>query len=70
MSMLKNECDKSGYGSIKLTVYQEWIDGMNRFFECWCRFKKTKSCDSGFRVGMIKNMLSHFVYETLKSAVS
>ena len=30
--MVKNGCGQSGYGILKLTVFQEWTDGINCFF--------------------------------------
>ena len=34
MSMVKNECGQSGHGTLKLTVSEDWMDGMNWFFAC------------------------------------
>ena len=52
--MIKNGCDQSGHGTLKLTVSQEWLDGMNWFFVCWCTFGKAKRYFCDFWVGMVK----------------
>ena len=46
--MVKNGCDQSGLKDLKLTVSQEWIDGMNWFFACWCKFMKVISMIFGW----------------------
>ena len=66
--MVRNGCGQSGYRTLKLTVSQEWIDGMNWIFVCWCKFRKAKSCIIDFWVGMVENGHGHLVHETLKSA--
>ena len=43
MGMVKNGCSQSGHRILKLIVSQECTDGVNRFFECWCKFRKAKS---------------------------
>ena len=30
MSMAKNGCDQSGDGTLKLTVFEEWADGVDK----------------------------------------
>ena len=32
--MVKNGCAQSGEGTRKLTVSEEWADGVNSFFVC------------------------------------
>ena len=56
--MVENGCDQSVHVTLKLTVSEEWIDEMNWFFACWCKFKKAKSYFTDFWVGMIKNVVS------------
>ena len=68
--MVKNGRDQSGHVTLKLTVSQEWIDGMNWYFACWCKFRKVKSYFNDFWVGMVRNGRGHLVHETVKSAVS
>ena len=34
VGMVKNGYDQSGHGALKLTVSQNWKDGMNWFFAC------------------------------------
>ena len=43
VGMVKNGCGQSCYGTLKLTVSEEWTDGINWFFACWYRFTKIKS---------------------------
>ena len=43
VGMVKNGCEQSGQGTLKLTVSQEWIDGMNWFFAYCCKFKTAES---------------------------
>ena len=68
MGMVRNGYCQSGHGTLKLAVLQEWIDGMNLFFACWCNFRKAKSYFNDFWVGLVKNGCDHLVHETLKSA--
>ena len=49
-------------------VSQEWVDGMNWFFTCWCKFRKAKSNFNDFWVNVVKIGHGHVVHETLKSA--
>ena len=67
--MVKNGCSHSGHGTLKLTLSQEWIDGMNWFFACRWKFMKAESWFNDFSVGMVKNGHDHLVHETLNSAV-
>ena len=69
MDMVRNGLGQSGHGTLKLTVSQEWIDGMKWFFAGWCKFRKAKSCFNDSRMGVVKNGHGHLVHEILKSAV-
>ena len=40
LDIVKNGDGKSGHGSLKLALSQEWIDRMNWFFACWHKFRK------------------------------
>ena len=40
VGFIKNGFGQSCHGTLKLNVSQEWIDGMNYFFACWCTFRK------------------------------
>ena len=53
--MIKNGCDKSGDGTLKLTVPEEWTDGINWFFACWYKFSKTRSWSKKFLGGQGQN---------------
>ena len=68
MGLVRNGCGQSGHRTLKLTVSQEWIDAMNWFLACWCKFKKAKIYFNDFWVGLVKNGHGHLVHETLKSA--
>ena len=74
VGIIKNVCGQSGHGTLKLAVSQEWINRMNWFYACWCKFRKTKSYFSDFWVGKLEmetlEILKNGVLETLKSAVS
>ena len=62
---------KMGMGSmVTEIVSQEWIDGMNWHFACWCKFRKTKIYFNDFWVGVVKNCHGYIVCEALKSVVS
>ena len=57
-------------GAQKLTVSEEWTDGINWFCACWCRFSKIKSWSKIYWVDMVKNSYSQSGYGTLKLTVS
>ena len=69
VGMVRNGHGLPGHGTLKLTVSQEWIDGMNWFFACWWKFRKAKSHFSGSSVGMVKNGHGHSANEILESAL-
>ena len=68
LDMVKNWYGQSGPWTLKLTVSQEWIDGMNWVFAWWCKFMKAKSYFTDYWVTMVKNGHGHLVHETLNSA--
>ena len=68
--MVKNGSGQSGHGTLKLTVSQTWIDGMNWYFACSSKFRTAKIYFNEFWVGMVRNGRGHSAHETLKSAVS
>ena len=65
---MRNGCGQSGHRALKLGVSQEWIDAVNWFLACWCKFKKTRSYFNDFWVGQVKNGHGHLVCEMLKFA--
>ena len=69
LGMGRNGRGQSGHGTLRLTVSQKWIDGMNWYFVCWCKFT-LQSCFNDFWVGVVRNRCDHLVYETLTSAWS
>ena len=52
--MARNQCGQSGYGTLKLTVSQEWIDGKNLFFVYWYKFMQIKSWLKMLKVDIVK----------------
>ena len=70
VGMVKNGCDQSCDGTLKLLVSEEWTDGVNWFFACWYRFRKIKSWSKIFWVGIVKNGCGQSGHRTLKLAVS
>ena len=70
VGMVKNGCGQSCYGTLKLTVSEEWTDGINWFFACWYRFTKIKNWSIFFWVGIVENGCGQSGHRTLKLAVS
>ena len=70
MGLVENGHDLSSHGTLKSAVSQEWMDELNWFFACWCKFRKTKNCFNNYWVGVVKNGCSLLGHGTLKSAVS
>ena len=68
--MVKNGCGQSCDGILKLTVSEEWIDGIDWYFACWYSFTKIKSWSKIFWVGLVKNGCGQSGHGTLKLAVS
>ena len=64
MGIVRNGEGQSGHGTVKLTVSQEWIDGMNWFLHAGANSEKLKP----ILVGMV-NGQCHLVHETLEFAV-
>ena len=65
--MVKNGCDQSGHGALKLTVFQNWTDVLNCFFCMLVQIQE--SWFNHFWMALLKNGSGFLVYETLKSAV-
>ena len=55
VSMIKNGCGQSGDRALKLTVSEEWTDGINWFFAFCYGFTKIKSWSKIFLMVMVKN---------------
>ena len=43
MGLVRSGCVHSSNRTLKLSVSEEWIDGINWFFTCWCKSRKAKS---------------------------
>ena len=69
LGMVENGCGQSGHGTLKLTVSQEWIDGMNWFLHAGVNSGNLKVSFNDSRVGVFKNVCCHLVHEALESAV-
>ena len=61
---------QSGDGTLKLTVFEEWTDGINWFYACWYRFTEIKRWSKSFWVYMDKNVRGHSGHGNLKLTVS
>ena len=61
VGVVKNACGQSGDGTLKLTLSEEWTNGINWFFACWCRFITVKSWSKFYWVGMVKNGCSNYM---------
>ena len=57
-------------GLLKLTVSEEWTDGINWFFTYWFRFTGIKIWFKIFCVGMVKNWCGQYGHLTLKLTLS
>ena len=68
VGIVKNGGGQSDHVTLKLTVPQERIDGMNGSIACRCKFRKAHIND--FWVGTVKIGCGRLVYEILKFAVS
>ena len=42
--MVKNGYDQSGLWTTKLTVFQDWTNGIKWVFACWYKFMQIKRC--------------------------
>ena len=65
--MVRDGYGQPGHRTLKLALSQKWVDGMNWFFACWWKFRKTKSNFNYFWVNFVKIGCGHLVHETLKS---
>ena len=70
VGVVKNGCGQSCDGTLKLTLSEEWTNGLNWFFACWCRFITIKSWSKFYWVGMVKNECCQSGHGTLKLTVS
>ena len=56
ISMIKNGYGQSGEGTLKLTAFEEWADGIDKLINwCWYMITKIKSWSKNFWVWMVKN---------------
>ena len=70
VDIVKNGCGQSGGEALKLTIFEEWRDGINWFYACWYRFTKIKRWSRIFWMGMFTNGCSYSGQWNLKLAVS
>ena len=64
VGMVKNGCGQSCDGTLKLTVSEEWADGISWFLACWYRFTFI------FWIVIVKNGCGQSGHRALKLAVS
>ena len=53
--LVKNGCGQSGDEALKLTLFEEWANGINWFYACWHRCTKIKRWSKNVWMGMVKN---------------
>ena len=70
VGLVKNGCGNSDHRTLKLTVFQEWIDGINWFFAWWYKSRKAKSCCYNYWMSLFEDGRGFLSHGTLKSAVS
>ena len=70
VGVVKNGCGQSCDGTLKLTLSEEWTNGINWFLACSCRFITVKSWSKIYWVGMVKNGCGQSGHGTLKLTVS
>ena len=61
VGMVRDGCSQPCHRTLKLTVSQEWVDGLNKF-------RKAESNFNDFWVDVVKIGRDYLVHETLKSA--
>ena len=69
VSMVKNGCDQYGDGTLKLTVSEEWTDGI-WFFASWYIIAKLKADQNFCGWAFVKNESGQSGHGTLKLTVS
>ena len=70
VSVVKKGCGQSCHGTLKLTLNEEWTNGVNWFFACWCRFLTVKIWSNIYWMVMVKNGCGQSGHGTLKLTVS
>ena len=69
VSMFKIGCDYSCHRTLKMAVFQEWIDKISWFLAYWYKFRKAKRCFNNCRVDKVKNGQNCLAHGTLESGV-
>ena len=59
-----------GRWTLKSALFQEWSDGLSRFWACRYKFKEVKKSFNNFWVGVVKNGHGFLCHRVLKSALS
>ena len=62
-------CEHSGHRTLKLAVSQEVINGINKSFAWWYKFRKAKSYCDNYWVCLIENELGLFIHGNRNSSV-
>ena len=68
--VVRNGCGQSGLWALKVTVTQEWTNGINWFFACWHNFTQINRRLKVFRVSLIENGCGQSGNRTHKFTVS
>ena len=70
VGVVKNGCGGSCHGTLKLTLSEEWANGINWFLARWCRFITVNSWPKISWVGKVKNGCFLSGHGTLKLTIS
>ena len=70
VGMIKNGYCWSCGRTLKLSVSEEWTNGINWFFACWYRLTKIKRWSKKYGLGMVKNGCDQSDQRTLKLSLS
>ena len=67
VGVVKNGCGQSCDETLKLTLSEEWTNGINWFLACSCRFTTVKSWSKIYWVGIVKNGCAQSGHGTLNN---
>ena len=70
LDMVNYGCGQSGFRTLKLSLSQEWADGINWVFACWHKVIQIKRWSKIFGVSMVKNGWGQSGDTTLNLTVS
>ena len=70
LDMVRYGCGQSGFWTLKLSLSQEWADGINWDFACWHKVTQIKRWSKIFGVSIVKNGWGQSGDTTLNLTVS